>query len=85
MRTTLHVFCPELGKASQTAFECPICHLLTSDMSCLTDRHWEASYPLVPTSYPLVLVLTGIELIFLLVAGTVLWFGFSMRVMWITH
>ena len=30
-----------------------------------------------------VLVLAGIELIFLLVAGIVLWFGFSIRIMWI--
>ena len=33
----------------------------------------------------IVLVLAGIELIFFLVAGTVLCFGFSVRMMLITH
>ena len=34
---------------------------------------------------PGVLVSAGIELIFSLVAGIALWFGFSMRIMLITH
>ena len=34
--------------------------------------------------FPVVLVLAGIELIFFLVAGTVLCFGFSVRMMLIT-
>lgn len=37
MRTTLPVFCPDLGKASLTALECPICHLLTSDVVLLSE------------------------------------------------
>ena len=32
-----------------------------------------------------VLVSAGIELIFFLVAGIMLWFGFSMRIMLLTH
>lgn len=32
-----------------------------------------------------VLVLAGVELIFLLVVGVVLWFGFRMRVILIIH
>ena len=41
--------------------------------------------PLCIKSCPAVLVSAGIELIFSLVAGIVLWFGFSMRIMSITH
>ena len=42
--------------------------------------------PVMPdNSYAHVLVMAGIELIFFLLAGTVLGFGFSVRIMLITH
>ena len=46
-----------------------------------TASHAEA----LPILFTLVLVLAGLELIFFLVAGVVLCFGFSRTIMWITH
>ena len=61
-----------------------ICHL--SGTGGQVPEYWKGT-PSASSciKYIVVLVSAGIELIFFLVAGTVLCFGFSVRIMLITH
>ena len=62
----------------RTLFEHILLHSFLPDLQ-IKDHDYSCTF------YSIVLVWAGIGLIFFLVAGRVLWFGFSMRIMLITH